>query len=138
MSTISKSTKPMLKDSSSPKRLSTRSAKAKGRRLQDQVRERLLKTFPNLDPLDIKTAIMGESGMDIHLSPAARKTIPLAIECKNVEKINIWAAIEQSMGAVKKDGGKLEPCVVFKRNHSKTYICLDFDFLLYLLSNQRK
>jgi len=69
--------------------MKTRSAKAKGRRLQDSVRKLLLENFPQLEDDDIKTAIMGESGEDIHLSPAARKLIPYSIECKNQEALSI-------------------------------------------------
>ena len=70
--------------------MKTRSAKNKGKRLQNSVRDILLETFTQLEEDDIKSTTMGESGEDIQLSPAARKLIPYAIECKNQEKINIW------------------------------------------------
>ena len=60
----------------------TRNAKAKGRLGQQEVRDRLLETFPDLEPDDIKSTVMGDSGEDIQLSPAARKIIPLTIEVK--------------------------------------------------------
>ena len=47
----------------------SRSRKAKGRVLQNKVREVLLENFKDLEPDDIKTAVMGESGEDIHMSP---------------------------------------------------------------------
>ena len=68
--------------------MKTRSAKNKGKRLQNSVRDILLETFTQLEEDDIKSTTMGESGEDIQLSPAARKLIPYAIECKNQEKIN--------------------------------------------------
>ena len=41
--------------------MKSRSAKAKGRRLQQQVRDLLLERFsPELEPDDIRSAIMGE------------------------------------------------------------------------------
>ena len=51
--------------------------------------------FNNLSQDDISCAIMGESGVDIKLSPKARKLIPYSIECKNKEtdeiiKLNYW------------------------------------------------
>ena len=58
----------------------TRNAKAKGRLGQQEVRDKLLETFPDLEPDDIKSTVMGDSGEDIQLSPAARKIIPLTIE----------------------------------------------------------
>ena len=52
-----------------------RSRKAKGRRLQNWVRDTLLKIFSNngfLDENDIKCAVMGETGADIKLSNTAK------------------------------------------------------------------
>ena len=42
--------------------MKTRSAKNKGKRLQNTVRDVLLETFDTLEPDDIKSAIMGDSG----------------------------------------------------------------------------
>ena len=47
--------------------MKTRSAKAKGRRLQNKIRDLLLEEFKDLEPDDIRTAIMGETGEDIKL-----------------------------------------------------------------------
>ena len=63
--------------------MKTASKKAKGRKLQDFVRDTLLTCFDSLEEDDIKSAIMGESGEDIKLSPAARRAIPYSFECKN-------------------------------------------------------
>ena len=61
--------------------MKSRSAKAKGRRLQQKVRDLLLEKFSEeLEPDDIRSAIMGESGEDLKLSPAARKLIPYSFE----------------------------------------------------------
>ena len=76
--------------------MKTRSAKAKGRRLQNKIRDLLLEEFKELEPDDIRTAIMGETGEDIKLSPAARRKIPYSFECKNQEKINIWESLNQA------------------------------------------
>ena len=50
-----------------------RSRKAKGRRLQNWVRDTLLEIFTSLDSNDISCAIMGETGEDIKLSNPAKK-----------------------------------------------------------------
>ena len=50
----------------------SRSRKAKGRVLQNKVREILLENFKELEPDDIKTAVMGESGEDIHMSSSKK------------------------------------------------------------------
>lgn len=38
---------------------------------------------------DIESTGMGQSGVDILLSPAARKVFPLDVEAKNCEKLNV-------------------------------------------------
>lgn len=107
-----------------------RSAKAKGRKLQNTVRDLIKEHFPQLHPDDVVSTQMGGAGVDIQLSPAARKVFPYSIECKNTEKINIWAALEQSEANVK-DG--TFPVVFFKRNHSKTYVAIDADHFFDLI-----
>lgn len=61
---------------------SARAAKAKGRTGQQEIRDKLYDLFPELEDGDIKSAIMGEGGADIQLSPAAHKLIPISIEVK--------------------------------------------------------
>ena len=110
--------------------MKTRSAKSKGRRLQNQIKELLLESFKELEPDDVRSAIMGETGEDIKLSPAARRQIPYSFECKNQEKINIWESLNQA----EENSGDYPPVLVFKRNRSKTYAVLEFDKLLKLLN----
>jgi len=105
------------------------SAKAKGRRLQDLVRNDILEAFPQLEEDDVGVAIMGESGEDIHLSPVARRLIPASIECKNQERFSIWAALKQAEA----NASGRPPLVVFKRNHSEVYAALRWQDLLILL-----
>tara|TARA_A100001201_G_scaffold128988_2_gene114241 strand:- start:253 stop:585 length:333 start_codon:yes stop_codon:yes gene_type:complete len=106
--------------------MNTRSRKNKGKRLQNSVRDVLLETFNTLEPDDIRSAVMGESGEDLKLSPAARKLIPYSFECKNQEKINIWESLSQA----EENAEKGKPVLVFKRNRSKTYAVLELkDFV---------
>ena len=107
-----------------------RSAKNKGKRLQNKVRDLILEKFNQLEPDDVRSVTMGESGEDILLSPAARKLFPFSTECKNQEKLNIWSSLEQA----ETNSGKHIPIVIFKRNRSKTYVALEFDKLLELLN----
>ena len=110
--------------------MKTRSGKAKGRRLQNKVRDVLLEHFSEeLEPDDIRTAIMGETGEDIKLSPAARREIPFSFECKNQEKINIWESLKQS----EENSGDYPPVLVFKRNRSKTYVVLEIEDFIDLI-----
>ena len=115
-------------------RISTSAAKAKGRRLQDFVAESFRKMHPSLEEDDVKTAIMGESGTDIKLSPAARRLIPFDTECKNQEKLNIWASITQCETNCKPER---TPLLVFKRNRTKTYACIEFEKLLELIQKSK-
>lgn len=61
---------------------SAKSSKSKGRTGQQEIRDKLLAAFPEFEVGDIKSAIMGEGGADIQLSPAAYKRLPLSIEVK--------------------------------------------------------
>ena len=109
--------------------MKTRSAKSKGRRLQNKVKEILLEAFTELEPDDIRTAIMGETGEDIKLSPAARRQIPFSFECKNQEKINIWESLNQA----EENSGDSNPVLIFKRNRSKTYAVLEIEDFIDLI-----
>ena len=109
-----------------------RSAKNKGKRLQNKVRDLILEKFNQLEPDDVRSITMGDSGEDILLSPAARKLFPFSVECKNQEKLNIWSALEQA----EDNSGNHIPLVIFKRNRTKTYAVLEFDNLLDLLDEQ--
>ncbi len=103
------------------------SCKAKGRRLQQEIRDAVLAAFPSLEPDDVRSTSMGAAGADLLLSPAARKLFPFYVECKNQEALNIWAALKQA-----ESNG---PCalVAFRRNNSHTYAALRFDLLLDLM-----
>ena len=107
-----------------------RSAKNKGKRLQNKIRDLILEKFDILEPDDVRSITMGDSGEDILLSPAARKLFPFSVECKNQEKLNIWSSLEQA----EINSDKHIPLVVFKRNSSKTYAVLEFEELLKLLN----
>ena len=109
--------------------MKTQSAKAKGRRLQQEVRALLVESFHQLLPDDIRSTGMGQSGEDIQLSPLARQHIPFSFECKNQEKLNIWQAINQA----EDNAGGHDPAVVFKRNRTKTYVAIPFDTFVDLI-----
>ena len=81
-----------------------RSRKAKGRRLQNWVRDTLLSIFKTLDDNDISCAIMGETGEDIKLSNPAKKLIPYSFECKNKETFKgIYDIMQQATSNCKKN-----------------------------------
>ena len=113
-----------------------KSIKAKGRNLQNLVRDKLRQVFiqewklmPKLETDDIKSQTMGMSGEDIVLSPSAKKLIPYSFECKNTERLNLWKAIEQA-----EDNCEDRSVVVtVKRNRSKVYAVIEFEQFLKLI-----
>jgi len=114
---------------------SVRSRKAKGRRLQNWVRDALLGAFPSLKKdEDIWCAIMGESGVDVKLSKDAQKLFPFSIECKNKET---WKglndAYDQSVS-----NADLEPAIVLKMNGRKPLIVLDCVSFLNIIKEKTK
>ena len=121
--------------------MKTSSAKAKARNLQKLVVMKLRKHY-GLDEEfgndcyigDIQSVPMGMSKEDILLSPKASKVVPFSVECKNQEKLNVWSALLQCETNSK---GKV-PLLVFKRNRSKVYACLELDELLRLLKKSGK
>ena len=107
-----------------------RSSKAKGRRLQNLVRDKLREKFTILEEDDIKSAIMGTVGEDIVLSPAAKKVIPYSFECKNVERLQFWKSVEQAEG---NSNGRIAVIVV-KKNGQSPYVALPLDDWIELIS----
>ena len=105
------------------------SKKGKGRRLQNYLKDRLYDFFPSLRNGDIKGAIMGESGEDINLSPAAKDLIPYSFECKNQERLNIWESLSQA----EDNADDRIPILVFKRNRTKTYAAIELEAFLNLI-----
>ena len=105
------------------------SRKAKGRYLQNIVRDRIIKLYPVLGKDDIRTSLMSEAGADIKLtSHTARKLFPYSIECKNQEKLNIWSAYEQAEA----NAGKFEPLVVIKKNRRNPLVIVDAEYFVNL------
>ena len=112
---------------------SPRSSKAKGRRLQNFVRDMLKDIYDELHEDDIKSQTMGMTGEDIVLSPAARKMCSFSFECKNVERLQMWQAIEQC-----ETNCKLPhvPAVVFKKNGKTPYIAIPFEVFCNMLQHE--
>ena len=105
-----------------------RSAKAKGKRLQEKIAEMIRITF-GLADMDVLSVPNSVNGMDIWLSETAKEYFPFAIESKNTQSLSIWKALEQAENN-KED---LEPLLIFSRNHSKIYATLEFSKLLKML-----
>jgi hypothetical protein len=102
--------------------------KAKARYLQNLIADRIRMLF-GCHKDDVKPAIMGESGVDIHLSPAMQERLPLAIECKYRESLNIWDAMKQAEANAVRTG--LKPALIFKRARSPVYVAVKFDDFIW-------
>jgi hypothetical protein len=112
--------------------IKTSSAKAKGRNLQKWVREKLIEEL-NIHPEDIESRSMGAAGEDLIMARAAREKFPLSIECKNVEKLNVWEAYEQA----KSNAGNYEPIVIMKKNHKRPLVVIDAEYFIGLFKNEQ-
>ena len=110
--------------------MKAKSAKAKGRKLQNLVVKELRKAYPELEDDDIKSQIMGVSGEDIVFSPLAKRLIGLSFECKNQERLNLWDSLTQA----ENNSEERTPVLVFKKNRSQVYAAIPFKYLIKLLS----
>ena len=108
----------------------TRSAKNKGKKLQNLVRDKLRERFPMWKDY-IKSTTMGESGVDIQIVGDARTVIPYAIECKSRKSIAVYKDFEQAKRHAL-NGNILYPLLVIKQNASKPLAVIDLDVFLDL------
>ena len=107
--------------------MKTQSAKAKGRRLQQEFRKLLIEEL-NIHPEDIESRSMGAGGEDLIMARAAREKFPYSIECKNVEKLNVWDAYDQASS----NKGKYEPIVVTRKNNKNALVAIDAEYFVKL------
>jgi len=112
-----------------PKRISTASAKGKGRRLQQLVRDKLLSLSDSFREGDIESIGMGQLGEDLVLSPHARDMLPVSIECKARAKLQVYSFVEQCKSNCP-DG--CQPIVVVKGDYKKPLAVIDLDYWVYL------
>jgi len=107
-----------------------RSAKSKGARLQNHVRDGLREAFPELEPGDITSCPMGSTGEDIRLSPLAKKVIGLEFECKARKTgfTPVYAALAQ---ADREEA--LTPIAVIRQDRKKALVVLSLDDFLNMI-----
>ena len=87
-----------------------------------------------MHPEDIESRSMGAGGEDLIMARAARQKFPFSIECKNVEKLNVWEAYEQA----KANCSDYEPLVVMKKNQKKPLVVIDADYFISLVKRLDK
>ena len=106
------------------------SRKAKGRRFQQSLREDLI-TQLEIDPGDILSTAMGQSGCDLYLSPAAREQFPFGVEAKHQERISLPSWWQQCARNAAAEG--LIPLLVLKQSRREPLAVLRWEDLLSLL-----
>ena len=113
-------------------KVKTQSAKAKGRRFQQWVRDQLIEKL-DVHPEDVESRSMGAGGEDLIMARAARESFPYSVECKNQEKINIWESYKQA----EENSKDYEPIVVLKRNNHKPLVLVDAEYFVKLHTNTK-
>lgn len=107
------------------------SCKAKGRRFQQRIARSILDAFPQLNEDDVHSTSMGAPGEDVKLSQLARSLVPLSLECKCVERLNVWKCLEQTQSNTPHGATS---CLVFSRNRAQAYAVVPWEVLLDLFA----
>lgn len=110
------------------------SAKAKGRRHQQWVRDQILALFPKLEPDDVRSTSMGAGGEDILLSSAARKLFPYSVECKALKSIGVYKFMEQAEANCP---SKAEPIAIIKADRQKPLAVIDAEHFFKLIGKKK-
>ena len=107
--------------------MKTSSAKQKGRKLQQWMRDLLIQKL-DVHPEDVESRSMGAGGEDLIMARAARLKFPYSIECKNQESLNVWKSYEQA----ESNSGDHEPILFIKRNNQKPLVVVDAEYFVRL------
>ena len=110
--------------------MKTQSAKAKGRRLQQWVRDQLIEHLM-VSEEDVESRSMGASGEDLIMARDARQKFPFSIECKNQEKLNVYEAYAQAEA----NSGDHEPILFMKKNRKKALAVVDAEWFIKNVSS---
>ena len=110
------------------------SAKAKGRRLQQWVRDQIIAAFPKLTDSDVWSTSMGANGEDVKLSTAARKLFGYSVECKALKAIAVYKAMDQATDNCPKGA---EPLVVLKADRRRPLVLMDAEHFFNLVRQKK-
>lgn len=100
--------------------MKTSSAKAKGRKLLQWLKDRLLEKFVVLEPDDLIVTSAGDTGEDLKLSPKARRFFPFTIEGKSHARLSVYKFIEQA----EQHHDEYPPLVIAKANRKEPLIIM--------------
>ena len=120
---------------SGKKRITVSSAKAKGRRLQQLVAEKISKLtgIPFGKDELIESREMGQSGVDIKLIGEAREKFPYSVECKAQETWSVHSWIEQAKTNVMPG---TEWLLVCKKSGKQPVAVIDLETFFRLLKSR--
>ena len=107
-----------------------RSKRAKATRLQNFVRDKLLKAFPHLKKRDVVCVENYLPGPDIILSEVGKKLIPYQFEIKAQEKMSTLYKWHKQAS---KGANRLTPVVICKRNTRDPLAILEFKHFVDLI-----
>ncbi len=106
--------------------MQTKSAKAKGRRLQNWVRNQLIQWI--FSPSDVTVAIMGETGVDVKIVKHQQYIFPYKIECKSQK--DGFSAVYKAIKQCQNHSGEGEPLVIIKQDGQKPLAVLDAEYFI--------
>ena len=112
-------------------RIKVSSAKAKGRRLQQWVRDYLHSNLKGIEKDDVTSTPGGVNGPDIGLSPLARKLFPWTVECKSRSSFSVYEALEQAERNLIKN---TKPIAILKGDRKQPLALLYAEDLLEILT----
>jgi len=107
--------------------ISPRARKAKGRRLQQVVRDAILVLNDEFRVDDVKSTPMGVNGADVTFSPFVQDRMPIQIECKNLQRHSIYGPFEQA-----KTHGSHAPVLILKADQKKPLAIVEMDHYFHL------
>jgi hypothetical protein len=106
-----------------PRKCSIRSAKSKACRHQNNIRDAIREDNPDLDPADVTSAIMGQAGTDIVLTPRAKSVHPWSYEAK-AHANGFTKAYDALAQADRRDG--LTPVAIVKHDRAQPLAILAY------------
>lgn len=115
------------------KPIKVRSAKNKGKNLQNKVCEKLSDVLDipwsnSDDEALIQSRQMGHAGVDIILRGEARNRFPFSIECKSTETFNLMGTLNQAKSNIIENTDWL---IIYKNKKLKSpIVIIDFDVFL--------
>jgi len=88
----------------------------------------------DIHPEDIESRSMGAGGEDLIMARDARQKFPFSIECKNVERLNVYEAYEQACA----NSGAHEPILFMKKNRKKPLVVVDAEWFIKNVCNPNR